>query len=132
MWGKRGKERSERHVQRMERIVVRNYFRGARLVGCFQRGMNVLEHFGPIKETACLFKRDIQFARLFEKFLKKKKKGKEKEKEKISLSERRANVFGIESGVVGGWVVTAWKRWIMIHGESSLFNRVIFCSSFGN
>lgn len=92
----------------------------------------MLEHFGPIKEAACLFKRDIQFARLFEKFLKKKKKGKEKEKGKISLSERRANVFGIESGVVGGWVVTAWKRWIMIHGESSLFNRVIFCSSFGN
>lgn len=44
--------------------------------------MNVLEHFGPIKEAACLFKRDIQFARLFEKFLKKKKKEKKKRKEK--------------------------------------------------
>lgn len=82
----------------------------------FPTGMNVLEHFGPIKEAACLFKRDIQLARLFEKIAKKK----EKEKGKISLSERGANVFG---GVVGG-VVTAWKRWIMVHGESSLFNRV--------
>lgn len=100
MWGKRGKERSERHVQRMERIVVRNYFRGARLVGCFQRGMNVLEHFGPIKETACLFKRDIQFARLFEKFLKKRKRKRKRERKNIAF---RASSKCIWYREWGGW-----------------------------
>lgn len=44
----------------------------------FPTGMNVLEHFGPIKEAACLFKRDIQLARLFEKIAKKRRKRKEK------------------------------------------------------
>lgn len=44
----------------------------------------MLEHFGPIKEAACLFKRDIEFARLFEKIVKKKGG----EKGKISLSEQ--------------------------------------------
>ena len=72
----------------------------------------MLEHFGPIKEAACLFKRDIQFARLFEKIV--KKKGERKEK------------YRFQSKCID----------CMVHGESSLFNHRVggyfLFGSFGN
>lgn len=72
----------------------------------------MLEHFGPIKEAACLFKRDIQFARLFEKIVKKRGR----ERKNIAF---RANVFG------GRGVVTAW--FTANQAFSTTVSVVIFC-----
>lgn len=87
-------------------------------LGRFPTGMNVLEHFGPIKEAVCLFKRDIQFARLFEKIV--KKKGERKEK------------YRFQSKCI-------WREGggdCMVHGKSSLFNHRVggyfLFGSFGN
>lgn len=91
----------------------------------FPTGMNVLEHFGPIKEAACLFKRDIQLARLFEKIAKKRRKRKEKYRfqsvEQMYLA-----------GWLGWWLHGSGGLWFTANQVFSTVSVVIFCSSFGN
>lgn len=90
----------------------------------FPTGMNVLEHFGPIKEAACLFKRDIQLARLFEKIAKKRRKRKEKYR-----------FQSVEQMYLAGWLAGlhgSGGLWFTANQVFSTVSVVIFCSSFGN